>query len=246
MRPPAGRVGRGPGWSPGPVLVESVAKNGFSAIEKGWMRDVSAARYDRVAPLTLHGLRREDQPMKPPPNQPDPALSPTARGGRRPGGPVVRAPRRMAPGEDGGAVLALIRAAFAGMDGRIDPPSSARRLDLAAVARQAAEGEVWLIEDHGAVLAAVFLTPLPGRLYIGKLAVAAGAMRQGMGRRMLDHAAARARVLGLPVLELQARVELVENHDFFRACGFVQTAATAHPGYGRATSLTFTRRLDVG
>ena len=184
--------------------------------------------------------------MKPPPNQPEPAPSPTEGGGRRPGGPVRRAPRRMAAQEDGGAVLALIRAAFAGMDGRIDPPSSAGRLDLAAIARQAAEGEVWLIEDSGAVLAGVFLTPLPGRLYIGKLAVAAGAMRQGLGRRMLTHAATRARALGLSMLDLQTRVELVENHAFFRACGFVQTAETAHPGYGRATSLTFTRRLDAG
>jgi len=184
--------------------------------------------------------------MSAPPNHPDPALSPTEGGGRCLGGAVARSPRRMAPAEDGGAVLALIRAAFAGMAGRIDPPSSAGRLDLAAIARQAAEGEVWLIEDHGAVLAAVFLTPLPGRLYIGKLAVAAGAMRQGLGRQMLDHAALRARALGLPMLELQSRVELVENHDFFRACDFVQTAATAHPGYGRVTSLTFTRRLDAG
>lgn len=191
-------------------------------------------------------MRREDQPMSMPPNLPDPASSPTAGGGRCLGGAVVCAPRRLLPGEDGGAVLALIRAAFAGMDGRIDPPSSAGRLDLAAIARQAAEGEVWLIDDSGAVLAGVFLTPLPGRLYIGKLAVTAGAMRQGLGRQLLNHAATRARALGLSMLELQTRVELVENHAFFRACGFVQTAETAHPGYGRATSLTFTRRLDAG
>lgn len=180
--------------------------------------------------------------MSAPLNQPNPAPSPALRGGHR----FCGAPRRMVASEDGGAVLALIRAAFAGMDGRIDPPSSAGRLDLAGVARQVAEGEVWLIEDRGALLASVFLTARPGRLYIGKLAVAPGVVRQGLGRQLLDHAAARARALGLPALELQVRVELIENHAFFRACGFVQAAATAHPGYGRATSLTFARRLDAG
>jgi hypothetical protein len=36
-------------------------------------------------------------------------------------------------------------------------------------------------------------------------------------------------------------VELLENHATFRALGFVQTAATAHTGYTRPTSLTFER-----
>ena len=48
----------------------------------------------------------------------------------------------------------------------------------------------------------------------------------------------RARALGLPVLELQTRVELTENHAAFRALGFAQTGATAHPGFDRPTSLT--------
>jgi hypothetical protein len=49
----------------------------------------------------------------------------------------------------------------------------------------------------------------------------------------------RARALGFPTLELQSRVELVENHAAFTAMGFTQTEATAHAGYGRPTSLTF-------
>jgi hypothetical protein len=49
--------------------------------------------------------------------------------------------------------------------------------------------------------------------------------------------------MGLPALELQTRIELTENHALFRHLGFVQTAATAHPGYTRPTTLTFRHPL---
>jgi GNAT superfamily N-acetyltransferase len=138
-------------------------------------------------------------------------------------------------------VLALIRAEFAYMDGRIDPPSSMHRLGLAEVARQAREGEVWAI--GAPVVACVFLTAMPGALYLGKLAVAAGARRQGLARRLVGLAARRARALGLGALELQTRVELVENHRAFEAMGFTLAGETAHPGYDRPTSRSYRMAL---
>jgi len=152
-------------------------------------------------------------------------------------------PHRLRPTDDAHAVLALIRAAFADMDGRIDPPSSMHRLTPEDIARQAAEGEVWLIGPTTAPDACVFLTPKPDALYIGKLAVSPSARRRGHARRLIDMAASRARALGLPALELQTRVELSENHETFQSLGFVQTGATAHPGFDRPTSLTFTKSL---
>lgn len=274
-------------------------------------------------------------------------------------------PRRMRAAE-AEAVLALLRAAFAGMEGRIDPPSSLHRLTVEAIRAQNRQGEVWVIAapgpggagpsgssaarpadsrratpgtgspadaegawgaaaggpagskrdtggagstdeagqagaiggDRGAgdagilrnagdavgcagdaweagdarngdanadeagdtagagdgespdgpLCACVFLTPRPagpegrpGRLYIGKLAVAEAARGQGLARRLIDLAAARAMALGLPLLELQTRVELTENHATFRRLGFTQTGATAHAGHDRPTSLTFAR-----
>jgi GNAT superfamily N-acetyltransferase len=144
---------------------------------------------------------------------------------------------------DWGAVLRLIRAAFADMDGRIDPPSSMHRLTAAEIAVQAETGEVWVIEDLGVPVACVFLTVKPGCLYLGKLAVAQPWRGHGLARRLVEVAGARARAMGLPVLELQARVELAENHAAFRALGFTQTAATAHDGYDRPTALTFCKPI---
>lgn len=136
------------------------------------------------------------------------------------------------------AILALLDEAFAYMDGRIDPPSSLRDLTPEALTRQARTGEVWVI---GAPVACVFLTPRPGSLYLGKLAVAASHRGQGLARRLVDQAEDRARVLRLAALELQTRVELAENQRAFEAMGFVEAGRTAHPGFDRPTSITYRR-----
>jgi len=138
------------------------------------------------------------------------------------------------------AVLALLHGAFAYMEGRIDPPSSLRTLTEEDLTRQAAAGEIWII---GAPVACVFLTPKPGALYIGKLAVAAETRGQGLARQLIDLAEDRARQMGLPVLELQTRVELLENQKAFRKLGFVEVGRTAHEGFDRPTSITYRRAV---
>ena len=137
-------------------------------------------------------------------------------------------------------ILALLHEAFAYMEGRIDPPSSLRDLTPGALSRQTEVGEIWVI---GAPVACVFLTPKPGALYVGKLAVAASHRGQGLARRLIDLAEARARERGLPALELQTRVELVENQAAFLAMGFREVERTAHEGYERPTSITYRRAV---
>jgi len=139
------------------------------------------------------------------------------------------------------AVLRLIQTEFAAMDGRIDPPSSMHRLTTADLALSAERGEVWVIGQPP--LACVVLTPKEEALYIGKLAVAGAERRKGHARRLIDRAETRARALGLPWLELQVRVELVENLRAFAAMGFHETGRTAHSGYDRPTSVTLRRAV---
>ena len=142
------------------------------------------------------------------------------------------------------ALLRLIQTSFAYMEGRIDPPSSMHRLTAAELARQAETGEIWVIEDTpGKPVACVFLTPRQGALYLGKLAVETGHRGRGLARTLVETAQARARALGLPLLELQSRIELVENHAAFASMGFELTGETAHPGYDHPTSLTFRKQL---
>lgn len=137
------------------------------------------------------------------------------------------------------ALLSLIHRAFAYMEGVIDPPSSLHRLTPESVAALSRDGEIWAIGTPP--VACVFLTPEPDALYLGKLAVDPSQQGRGHARTLIDLAAMRARALGLPALELRTRVELVANHAIFARMGFTRTAATAHSGYDRPTSLTFRR-----
>ncbi len=152
--------------------------------------------------------------------------------------PGLRPHRAMAP-YDWAAILTLIRAEFAYMEGRIDPPSSMLRLTEAAIADKADEGEVWVIGTPPR--ACVFLTPKGEALYLGKLAVAGAYRGQGLARQLVELAASRARARGLAAVELEVRVELVENQRAFAAMGFVETERTAHSGYDRPTSITMRR-----
>jgi ribosomal protein S18 acetylase RimI-like enzyme len=148
----------------------------------------------------------------------------------------------LGPGDPGlAAALGLVRGAFGFMDGVVDPPSSIHRLDLAGMARAAAEGEVWVIGDPP--LACMTLTPGDGHLYLGKLAVAAAARGRGLARLLVDLACGRARAMGLPEVRLQTRVELTGNQAAFRALGFREVGRSAHPGYDRPTSITYARAV---
>ena len=153
--------------------------------------------------------------------------------------PVRRTPYRMAPADDFAALLRLIQASFAFMEGRIDPPSSATRLTVADLSRQARDGEIWLLEEMGRPIACLVLTPKDDHLYLGKLATDPAFRRQGLARQLVKHAVARAKALSLPELRLETRVELTENHAAFRAMGFRETSRSAHPGFSRPTSVTF-------
>jgi GNAT superfamily N-acetyltransferase len=154
-----------------------------------------------------------------------------------PARPDPLTPWRAAEPFDWEAALSLIRRAFAGMEGRIDPPSSIHRFTPADLQT----GEFWCIGTPP--LACILLTAKSHALYLGKLAVEPGLARRGLARALIATAETRARALGLPALELQTRVELTENHATFRALGFQEIARTAHAGYDRPTSITFRKPL---
>lgn len=140
-------------------------------------------------------------------------------------------------------LLALLRSAFAYMDGRIDPPSSLGRMGVAELRAKAREEVLLIVTDGDRLVGCAFAAVRPDSVYVGKVAVADAARRKGVARALMDAAADVARRAGRDVLELQTRIELVENHRTFAALGFVKTAETAHAGYGRPTSITMRRRV---
>jgi ribosomal protein S18 acetylase RimI-like enzyme len=138
-------------------------------------------------------------------------------------------------------VLALLRASFAYMEGRIDPPTSLHRLDQGAIANQAETGEVWCIGTPP--VACLFLTPHPDHLYLGKLAVTPDYRHRGFARQLVSLAGARARKRGLGKLMLKTRIELTENQCMFETLGFRLVAKVAHPGYDRPTTCIY--EMDI-
>ena len=135
-------------------------------------------------------------------------------------------------------IRALILAAFAYMDSRINPPSSALRLTAPSMKADADKGALLIAERADDLVGCVFAQVKGDALYIGKLAVRPGLQGAGIGRKLVDAAREEARRRGLVMLELQTRVELTENHATFARMGFVKTAETAHEGFDRPTSIT--------
>ena len=138
-------------------------------------------------------------------------------------------------------VLRLIQTSFAYMTGRIDPPSTMHQLTVSALAQMAKDSSVLALGDP--VAACLVAKPLPHALYLGKIAIASDLRGRGVLRALLERSEELARSLSLSRLELQVRIELVENQKIFGKCGFVETARNAHPGYDRATEITMQKLL---
>jgi len=153
---------------------------------------------------------------------------------------VVAAPTAFDDWED---LLALLQESFAYMDGRIDPPSSLHSFDATKLAAKAKEEELILAFMDGALVGCLFAAPRGEALYLGKIAVRPGLQGKGIAKRMFALAEASARARGFKALELQARIELVENHRAFGALGFEKVGEGRHPGYTRSTDVNFRKRL---
>ena len=132
-------------------------------------------------------------------------------------------------------LLTLVLSAFASMNGRIDPPSSALKLTTESLAEKARAEIGHVAIDGEKLIGCLFLRPEADCLYVGKLAVLPEMQGKGLGKRLLAIAEETAAVLGLPALRLETRIELTDNHAVFAACGFSRTAEKAHPGFARTT-----------
>lgn len=141
------------------------------------------------------------------------------------------------------ALEALLREAYAPMEGRIDPPSFLTNMTLADISKKALDEDFFVARDATRPVACGFGTPNGAHYEIGKVAVAASHRQQGLARAMMDAATRRAGQLGLEGLKLFARVELIENHDTYRALGFSEIGTFTHPGFDRPTALIFRRPL---
>ena len=132
----------------------------------------------------------------------------------------------------------LLMASYAYMDGRIDPPSSLLAMTADDLAEKAASERLIVATVDGGLVGCLFCRPQAGWLYVGKMAVEPGQQRSGVGRTLIAEARRMAASAGLQGLELETRIELVENHQTFGRLGFVRVGEQSHAGYSTATSVT--------
>jgi len=144
---------------------------------------------------------------------------------------------------DWDGLLALIKEAFAPMEGIVDPPSSARQLTPHGLADKAERETCFIATEHGRLVGCLFASKRADHVYVGKLAVTPSRQGRAIGRALLQAAEAYARALDRPALELETRIELTDNHVAFARLGFHETRRTAHAGYDRPTSLTMRKQL---
>jgi GNAT superfamily N-acetyltransferase len=136
---------------------------------------------------------------------------------------------------DAEAVASLIQAAFAQLPVPLDPAPSALGVNAAAVSAHLACGGGAVSQTGEAIVGCVFWAERSGGLYVSRLAVAPRARRLGIARSLLGAAEDAAVALHLPRLHLGTRLALIANRRLFAACGFVEVARHAHPGYVEPT-----------
>jgi GNAT superfamily N-acetyltransferase len=140
-----------------------------------------------------------------------------------------------------GALLALLQESFAYMDGRIDPPSSLNRMTEGDLRTKAHRERLIVALEGSKLVGCAYADVRNTSVYLSKVAVAPDARGRGVARLLVAAAESIARASGRQVLELQTRIELVENHKAFGALGFKKVAEAAHAGYSRPTSITMQR-----
>lgn len=141
------------------------------------------------------------------------------------------------------ALLELLYQSFEYQRERIDPPSSLYRLDEELLAKKAGEERVFVAMDRDLLVGCVFARDTGTSIYLGKLAVVPHLQGRGIGRRLVQAVEELARTSGRAVVELETRIELLENRETFESYGFRKVGENAHPGYDHPTSISMEKRL---
>ncbi|EEX13728.1 acetyltransferase, gnat family [Citreicella sp. SE45] len=86
-----------------------------------------------------------------------------------------------------------------------------------------AAGQIEVLRADGRIAGLLVLVPEPEHMLLDNVAVAPWAQGKGFGRRLMDHAEARARAAGYDRITLYTHVTMVENIEIYLRRGYVET-----------------------
>jgi ribosomal protein S18 acetylase RimI-like enzyme len=151
---------------------------------------------------------------------------------------------RVATAADADAIADLIRRAFADQPRPTDPPSSALEETAATILAHLGRGGGAVLERDGRVVGTVLWELEDDALYISRVSVDPDYRRQGIARALVNEAEREAHRRGLVRMTLGVRLELEENRQLFRSCGFEDLEFRRHEGYIEPTWVLMERRLS--
>ncbi len=137
---------------------------------------------------------------------------------------------RPAEAADVPAMDAIVAAAYGKYVARIGKPPGPMLDDYAA---HAAAGHAWVAEVDGAVAGLLVLLPQPDHLLLDNVAVDPARHGQGIGRALLDFAAAEAARRSCTELRLYTHETMTENIALYAALGWEETGRGEQDGYQR-------------
>src|SRR5262245_4613964 len=140
--------------------------------------------------------------------------------------PVIRS----ATPNDAARIRAIARAAYGKYIARMrrEPTPMAADYDAAIAADR-----VVVIGTIDQVRGYMVAWPEPDAYFIENVGVDPACQGQGLGRRLIEHAAAEATGLRLPALRLHTNVMMTENLAMYAHLGFVETHRAIENGYHR-------------
>jgi ribosomal protein S18 acetylase RimI-like enzyme len=140
-------------------------------------------------------------------------------------------------------LLALLHQAFEYQNDRINPPSSLHKLDVASISKKSQQEKLYLAWQEKELVGCVFIREQKDSMYVGKLAIKYGYQGLGIGKQLMTQAQNYAKSCGFNDLELQVRIELIENQQTFKRMGFVESGRTIHAGFSQPTSITMRKKI---
>jgi GNAT superfamily N-acetyltransferase len=147
--------------------------------------------------------------------------------------------------DDAPALRAVIAAAFAQYEGRLDPPSGALNESDVSLRDKVRSGGAWLCRHEGTVVGCAFVAPRDDHLYLGRLAVLPAWRGRGVGDLLLARVERQALELGLPSVQLAVRLALPRLRAWYTARGYTLLEERAHPGYAVPTFAQLVKRLEA-
>jgi predicted GNAT superfamily acetyltransferase len=155
---------------------------------------------------------------------------------------VVVSPQALSDWE---GLLALLRESYAYLESRIDPPSSLLRMDAEQLEAKSPDEVLIVALESERLVGCAFARVREDCVYVGKLALDEASRGRGVARKITAAAESIARKNARTFLELETRIELIENHATFSALGFSKVGESAHPGFDRPTRITMRKRVLV-